>query len=346
MSIFVPQSAHLREALVFCFHLKKSVAESHRMLVEAYGDHAFSESNCKKWFRKFRDGDFDLRNEERGHAPSKFVDTELQALLDEDDGQTQQQLAEQLNVDQSTISRRLKDMGKILKVGRWVPHELNERQQENRKSVCEMLLARQQRKGFLHRIITGDEKWIYFKNPKRKKSYVSPGQASTSTPRPDRFGKKAMLCIFWDQRGVIWYDLLKTGETVTGARYNQQLIDLNNAIREKRPEYQLRHDKIIFQDDNASPHRTLVNKNLVSAFGWEPLTHPPYSPDLAPSDYYLFSSMGHALNDSRFNSYEEVQKWLDDWIASKNENFFWRGIHKLPERWERCVASDGNYFED
>lgn len=89
------------------------MAESHRMLVEAYGDHAFSESNCKKWFRKFRDGDFDVRNEERGHAPPKFEDTELQALLDEDDGQTQQQLAEQLNVDQSTVSRRLKARGRF-----------------------------------------------------------------------------------------------------------------------------------------------------------------------------------------------------------------------------------------
>ncbi|GFX76382.1 mariner Mos1 transposase [Trichonephila clavipes] len=73
-----------------------------------------------------------------------FEDAELQALLDEDDGQTQEHLAEQLNVDQSTVSRRLKTMGKI-KVGRWVPHELTDRQQENRKIVCEMLLAHYKR---------------------------------------------------------------------------------------------------------------------------------------------------------------------------------------------------------
>ncbi|EFN88466.1 hypothetical protein EAI_17570, partial [Harpegnathos saltator] len=52
----------------------------------------------------------------------------------------------------------------------WVPHELNEIQQENRKTTCEMLLARYKRKSFLHRIMTGDEKWIYFENPKRKRS--------------------------------------------------------------------------------------------------------------------------------------------------------------------------------
>ncbi|GFW53182.1 mariner Mos1 transposase [Trichonephila clavipes] len=86
----------------------------------------------------------------------KFEDAELQALLDEDDGQTQEHLAEQLNVDQSTISRRLKAMGKIINVVRSVPHVLTDRQQENRKIVCEMLLARYKRKSYLHRIVTGD----------------------------------------------------------------------------------------------------------------------------------------------------------------------------------------------
>jgi len=60
-------------------------------------------------------------------------------------------------------------MGKIQKMGKWVPHELNERQQENQKTTCEMLLARYKRKLFLHRIVIDDEKWIYFENPKRKR---------------------------------------------------------------------------------------------------------------------------------------------------------------------------------
>ena len=71
-----------------------------------------------------------MRNEERGKPPKKFEDSELQALLDEDDAQTQQ-LADQLNVTREAVSIRLKSMGKIQKMGKWVPHELNERQQEN-----------------------------------------------------------------------------------------------------------------------------------------------------------------------------------------------------------------------
>jgi len=70
-------------------------------------------------------------------------------LLDEDDAQTQQ-LADQLNVTREAVSIRLKSMGKIQKMRKWVPYELHERQQENRKTTCEMLLARYKRKSFLH----------------------------------------------------------------------------------------------------------------------------------------------------------------------------------------------------
>jgi len=116
MSNFVPGNYDLRTALIFCYHLKKIAAESHRMLVEAYGEHAFGKSQCFEWFKKFKSGDFDLRNEERGKPSKKFEDSELQALLDEDDAQTQQ-LADQLNVTQEAISIRLKSMGKIQKMG-------------------------------------------------------------------------------------------------------------------------------------------------------------------------------------------------------------------------------------
>ena len=67
----------------------------------------------------------------------------------------------------------------------------------------------------LHGIVTGDEKWIFFENPKRQRSWVDPGTASSSTVRPNRFGKKTMLCVWWDQKGIVYYELLKPGETVS-----------------------------------------------------------------------------------------------------------------------------------
>ena len=151
--------------------------------------------------------------------------------------------------------------------------------------------------------------------------------------------------VWWDQKGVIYYELLKPGETINTERYRQQMIDLNQALREKRPEYQKRQHKVILLRDNAPSHTAKPVKETIEEFSWEILPHAAYSSHLAPSDYYLFASMGHAVSDKHFTSYENVRKWLDDWFASKERQFFWRGIHQLPDRWEKCIASDGQYFE-
>ena len=63
-------------------------------------------------------------------------------------------------------------------------------------------------------------------------------------------------------------------------------------------------------------------QNYLKTLNWEVLPHPAYSPDLAPSDYHLFSSMDHALAERHFDSYKDVRKWLDEWFASKDEELF------------------------
>ncbi|GFV12462.1 hypothetical protein TNCV_1792411 [Trichonephila clavipes] len=73
-------------------NLRKNAAESHQMLVEAYGGNVLSRAQCYRWFEKFQNGDFDVRKEERGRPAKKFEDAELQALLDEDDDQTPEHL--------------------------------------------------------------------------------------------------------------------------------------------------------------------------------------------------------------------------------------------------------------
>ncbi|KAG5307816.1 MOS1T transposase, partial [Pseudoatta argentina] len=105
-------------------------------------------------------------------------------------------------------------------------------------------------------------------------------------------------------------------------------VDESTVSNQKRPLYAQRHDKVILLHDNARPH---VAK--------------PVKTYIAPSDFHLFRSMAHGLADRRFHSYEEAQKWIDSWIASKDMSFFRRGIHVLPERWEKEVSSDGQYFK-
>jgi len=68
---------------------------------------------------------------------------------------------------------------------------------------------------------------------------VTPGEPSTSTARPNRYGWKTMLCVV-GQKGVSYYELLKPGETVNIECYRQQMITLNQALCKKRSEYQKR----------------------------------------------------------------------------------------------------------
>ena len=93
MSNFVPNKVFLRGVLLRYFNMKKSAAESHRILVEAYGDRALSERTCQKWFARFKSGDFHLEDQERAGCPKKFEGAELEALLDEDPCQTQEETA-------------------------------------------------------------------------------------------------------------------------------------------------------------------------------------------------------------------------------------------------------------
>lgn len=124
MSEYVPSKQHLREILLFAFNSKKSAAAAHRMLVEVYGDDALSQNTCESWFKRFKSGDLDINDKPRPGQRKKFEDAELQALLDEDDTQTDSELAKALNVDPSTIANRLRVMGKVKKDNKWVPYQL------------------------------------------------------------------------------------------------------------------------------------------------------------------------------------------------------------------------------
>lgn len=111
---------HLREVLLHYFFLKKNATQAHRLLMECYGDHALSDTQCREWFRRFKNGDFDIRDKERSGQPKKFKDEELEALLQNDPCQSQEQLAAALNVTQASVSKRLKTLGMAQRQEQWV----------------------------------------------------------------------------------------------------------------------------------------------------------------------------------------------------------------------------------
>ncbi|UYV68473.1 TGFB1I1 [Cordylochernes scorpioides] len=137
----------------------------------------------QKWFPWFKSGNLIWTTKKDPECHKKFEDEELKAKLNEDPTQTQMELAKTLGVTEPLILHYLKEMGMIQKVRNWVAYELKPR-------------------GFLHRIVTDDEKWVYSDNPKRQATYVYPGRASSSMAKPNIHGGKIMLCIWWDQLGV------------------------------------------------------------------------------------------------------------------------------------------------
>ena len=123
----------MREVLIFCFNMKKSAAEAHRMFSNTYDEAAISERTCHEWFQRFKNGNFDVEDQHSGKREKVFEDVELEALLEQDSCQNQEELARSLGVTQQAISKRLKAMGMIQKQGNWVLYELS---REMLNGVC------------------------------------------------------------------------------------------------------------------------------------------------------------------------------------------------------------------
>ena len=106
---------------------------------------------------------------------------------------------------------------------------------EKRKNSCDILLARYKKSRFCIVQLQG-MKSGYILRKFCKESLIVPGAPSTSTARPSSSGRKTMLCVRWDGRCAGYYKLLKLEETVNTKRYQQQFIDSNRSLLEKRSE--------------------------------------------------------------------------------------------------------------
>ncbi|UYV67139.1 hypothetical protein LAZ67_4004049 [Cordylochernes scorpioides] len=100
---------------------------------------------------------------------------------------------------------------------------------------------------------------------------------------------------------------------------------------------------VLFLHDNARPHTSCKTVSTIIKLGFEVLEHPAYSPDLAPSDYFLFGLLKKELKGKRFDSDEDVQKVMQDFFHTLPKSAYKEGIYKLPERWRRCIESQGQF---
>ena len=146
--------------------------------------------------------------------------------------------------------------------------------------------------------MTGDEKWILYNNVEQKRSWGKRNEPPPTPPKA-RLHPKVMLCIWWDWKGVLYYELLLKNQTINSNKYCSQLDQLKAALDEKHPEL-VNRKCITFHQDNSRLHISLTTRQDLLQLGWEVLIHPPYSPDIAPLDFHLFRSSQNSLNGKKF----------------------------------------------
>ena len=333
---------HVRHCMLLFFDQGLNATKATEAITEIYGQ-VLTVRRCQFWFKRFKSGNRDCRDAPKSGRPSNFDDNVLKSLVESDPRLTIEELSQKLACPWSTVQLHLKRIGKSNRMGIWTPHELSQDNKDERRNTCISLLSRQIIRPFLHQIVTGDEKWIVYDNVSRKRQWLSQNQTPIPSAKPGMTLRKLLLCIWWDVRGIIHYELLKPGETITAEMYCQQLERLNQKLKSKRPSL-FNRKGIILQHDNARPHKARKTSEKIRELNWEVLPHPPYSPDLAPSDYHLFRSMEHSLREKKFRSAAEVENHLKEYFDSKSESFFKRGIEKLQERWEAVANNEGNYI--
>lgn len=329
----------LRLLILHEFKLGHSGAKAAINICTSMGEHVIDKRTVELWFARFKKGSFDRDDKPRSGRPSDIDLDLLKQVIEQDPRLTTHQLAERFGCSHTTIANNLHLLGKTHKYGVWIPYELSATQLHQRADTCTHLLSFRRSMDWLTNLVTGDEKWVLYVNHTRKKQWLGKGETGIATPRPDPHPEKVMLCVWWNIRGVVHWELLPSGTTVNKHVYCRQLNDVANKLRGKQ-------DKVYFLHDNARPHVSKIARQKIMELGWTLVPHPPYSPDLAPTDYHLFRSLSHHLSGKKFDNQDELKKSLENFFNNKSPDFYSRGISELPTRWQQVVDSDGAYICD
>jgi histone-lysine N-methyltransferase SETMAR len=149
-----------------------------------------------------------------------------------------------------------------------------------------------------------------------------------ASPTPKKFrveqsAGKVMATVFWDEKGLLLLEFMPQKTTITGQTYANKITALREAIKEKR------RGKlsagVLLLHDNAPVHMSAKSQAAIQQCGFQQLNHQPYSPDLSPSDYFLFRVMKKLLGGKRFSSDEEVKEAVTTWFEEQSKDFFLGG---------------------
>ncbi|CAF3284141.1 unnamed protein product [Rotaria sp. Silwood2] len=305
--------------VMLCHYWKKglSTRAAAAEISQVEGEGTIGKTAAIKWLKRFADGDFDFEDKPRSGRPSVLDEEDLRAALEDEPSSSTRDLANDLGVAQRTVVNYLHKFDLVHKKPRQDPHELTEAQAIRRVEVCRQLLDNSLDDQSWKRILTCDEKWIFLVNRDRFRRWVPRDQNPPPVARQDLFGKKVTLCVWWNVDGVVHFELVPDGRAVNAELYSEQLERVYNVLKQRYPTL-IRRKRAILQHDNAPAHRAnLTKEKLDELDGVKVLPHPAYSPDLAPSDYGLFRSMGHFVRGRRFETFDQVEAACREFFESK-----------------------------
>lgn len=353
MSIKSPAKCEIRAVIRYLVVKGKAPVEIYNEVKTVYGDEAMNRTSVYKWCREFKNGRTSVHDDQRSGRPSIVTDElveKIEIAVRDDRRLTLDELSAMFpQISRSLIHETITETLGFRKLSaRWVPKQLTEEHKLNRVQSSKEFLERYELEGddFLYSIVTGDETWVAHYTPESKRQ--SQQWRHTLSPSAKKFKttisvKKIMASVFWDHKGIILIEYLPQGETINAARYCETLKKLRRAIQNKRRGMLTRG--VCLLHDNARPHTANATKQLLDSFGWDVLNHPPYSPDLAPSDFHLFTSLKMHMGGNKFSTDEEVRGEVQKWVKGLAGDFFEAGIKKLIPRLTTCIERGGDYVE-
>jgi len=160
-----------------------------------------------------------------------------------------------------------------------------------------------------NRVVTCYETWCFQYDPERKRQSMQ--WKTQNSPRPkktlmSRSQVKTMLVCFFDHKGDGSLRIHSQGQTVNQQCYLEMPTRLRVSVRRKRSG--LWPDKWIIHHDNAPAHDALRVREFLAKSSITKMDHPPYSADLAPSDFWLFTKLKNALKGQRFDDVSDIQR--------------------------------------
>lgn len=342
-----------RVVIKFLTKFGKGPSEIEADLRKVYGESTLPSSTIKRWAAEFKRGRENFEDDPRSGRPSTAVTDEnvakIEQLVRSDRRIKIKEIEREVPISHGSIVSILHGQLNLSKVcARWVPRLLTREQKEIRSTMSLELMHKfdYDPNDFCVRIVTGDESWIYWYDPETKemsKQWVTKGSKPPVKAKVVKSAVKTMLTLFFDAEGWLLADFLEKGRTITGQYYSEILQKLHDAIKEKRRGKLPRG--VLLLDDNAPVHRAGVVLDALRDLQWTRLNHPPYSPDLAPSDFRVFPDLKKTLKGIRFESQSEVEVAVMRWLDDQPKSYWEKTINDCRQRWQTCFNYSGDYVE-